>query len=217
MKRTRRLHAAEPDMSVEFGRLRLPNPIMPASGTYGYGDEFAAYGDPADLGAVVVKSLSAAPWSGNPPPRLIPLDEPGTMLNSVGLPNPGVQTWASEGLLRLLERGARVVASIWGHTRAEFLDAASLMSEVVGPIAWEVNLSCPNLDRSNEIFAADPGSTRSLMEEIRALCGSETVLWAKLSPDVPDIAEIAAAASEGSADAVTIANTFSGMAIDLES
>lgn len=205
-----------PDLTVTFGRLTLPNPIMPASGTYGYGTEFAAYGDPSLLGAVVVKSLSAAPWKGNAAPRLVPLRQAGSMLNAVGLPNPGVRAWAETHLPDLLRAGARVVASLWGHTREEFLACADALSQIEGPVAWEVNLSCPNLDRSNELFAHNALSTRSVMTEIRELAGADRVIWAKLSPSVPDIVEIAQAAAEGTADAVTIANSYPGLAIDPE-
>jgi dihydroorotate dehydrogenase (NAD+) catalytic subunit len=207
---------AVPDLSVTFGRLTLPNPIMPASGTFGHGTELAAYVRLDELGAVVVKSLSAKPWRGNPPPRLVPLNEPGSMINSVGLPNPGVTAWGSTDLPALLGLNARVVASIWGHTREEFLDAAKLLAELQGPVAWEVNFSCPNLDRSNELFAFNPALLRDLLRDIREIAGEERVLWAKLSPDVPDIVEVAEAAMQGSADAVTLANSVSGMKIDIE-
>jgi dihydroorotate dehydrogenase (NAD+) catalytic subunit len=204
------------DLSVNFGRLFLPNPIMPASGTFGHGAEFAAYGDLSQLGAVVVKSLSAHPWFGNPPPRLVPLRTPGSMINAVGLPNPGVVAWSESHLPALLRLKARVVASLWGHTRDEFIEAAEMMARVDGPVAWEINFSCPNLNRSNELFAHNPELLAELMREIRAVGGDRRPMWAKLSPDVPDIVTIAAAAAEGSADAVTIANSVAGMMIDVD-
>lgn len=138
------------------------------------------------------------------------------MLNSVGLPNPGVEVWSKTDLPALTKTGARVVASLWGHTRKDFLDAARQMSQLTEPVAWEVNLSCPNLDRSNELFAFNPTLMSELLSEIREISGPDRILWAKLSPDVPDIVEVAAAAAAGSADAVTIANSVAGMKINLK-
>ncbi len=206
----------DPDLSVQVGRLSLANPIMPASGTFGQGAEFADYGDLSELGAIVVKSLSAHPWAGNAAPRVLPLDEPDSMINAVGLPNPGVLRWSASHLPALLRLGARVVASVWGHTAEEFIEAATLLAAVEGPIAWEINLSCPNLNRANELFAHNVVLLRQLLLELRSVAGPGRQMWAKLSPAVPDIVAIAAAAAEGSADAVTIANTIPGMLVDIE-
>jgi dihydroorotate dehydrogenase (NAD+) catalytic subunit len=185
---------------------------MPASGTYGYGLEYQAYGDPALLGALVVKSLSATTWDGNPPPRLRPLTA-GSMLNSIGLPNPGVEAWASGTLPRLLGRGVTVVASIWGHTPEELLDAAQLMAKVAGPVAWEVNMSCPNLATSDEMPSHNPEVAYEVCAKIRTLADDAVGVWAKLSPQATDVPAVAAACHDAGADAVTLTNTYPAKAL----
>jgi dihydroorotate dehydrogenase (NAD+) catalytic subunit len=195
------------DLPAAVGRTTLRNPVMPASGTYGYGLEHQAYGDPAQLGALVVKSLSAMPWEGNPPPRLRPLTA-GSMLNSIGLPNPGVEAWASQTLPSLLDRSVDVVASIWGHTPDELLDAAQLMAKVAGPVAWEVNMSCPNLATSDELPSHNPDVAHEVCAKIRALADDAVGVWAKLSPHAPDVPAVAAGCHEAGVDAVTLTNTF---------
>jgi dihydroorotate dehydrogenase (NAD+) catalytic subunit len=188
---------------------------MPASGTYGFGLEYLAYGDPSLLGAVVVKSLSARPWAGNPEPRLHPL-EPDSMLNSIGLPNPGVERWVHDTLPDLLASDVRVVASIWGHTPEELLDAARLMTHASGVIAWEVNLSCPNLSTSRDLPSHNPVVARELCSEIRRLAADSVGIWAKLAPHASDIAAVAGACMNAGVDAVTMTNTYPGMKIDID-
>lgn len=200
-------NATDWDLLTPIGRNTLRNPVMPASGTYGYGLEYLAYGDPAQLGALVVKSLSAEPWAGNPPPRLRPLSA-GSMLNYVGLPNPGVEMWAKETLPKLLERDVTVVASIWGHTPEELLEAAQLMSEVSGPTAWEINMSCPNLATSGDLPSHNPLVAYELCQKIRSLADESVGLWAKLAPHAPDVPAVAEACAEAAMDAVTLTNTF---------
>lgn len=205
--RLRRRDPAAWDLPTAVGRTTLRNPVMPASGTYGYGLEYAAYGDPALLGALVIKSLSAEPWDGNPPPRLRPLAA-GSMLNSIGLPNPGVEAWATGTLPALLDRGVRVVASIWGHTPEELLDAAQRLAKVEGPVAWEVNMSCPNLATSDEQPSQNPDAAHAVCAKVRALAADTVGVWAKLAPQAPDVPAVAAACQDGGADAVTLTNTF---------
>ncbi len=197
------------DHPATLGRTTLRNPVMPASGTYGYGLELAPYGDPALLGALVVKSLSAKPWAGNEPPRLVPLSA-GSMLNSVGLQNPGVGAWSAHTLPLLLERRLAVVASIWGHTPEELLNAAQLMAEVSGPVAWEINLSCPNLATSAELPSHNPDVAREVCGKIRALADDAVGVWAKLAPNAPDVPAVADACSAAGVDAVTLTNTYPG-------
>jgi dihydroorotate dehydrogenase (NAD+) catalytic subunit len=197
---------------VTVGRTTLRNPVMPASGTYGYGLEYQAYGDPAQLGALVVKSLSATPWGGNPPPRLRPLSA-GSMLNSIGLPNPGVEAWTTGTLPALLARGVTVVASVWGHTPEELVDAAQLMAKVTGPVAWEVNLSCPNLATSDEMPSHNPEVAYQVCAKIRTLADDAVGVWAKLSPHAPDVAGVAAACQDAAVDAVTLTNTYPAKAL----
>lgn len=188
----------------------LPNPVMTASGTAGHGAELGAYLDLSRLGAVVVKSLSAEPWAGNPPPRLHPTDS--GMLNSIGLQNAGVEAWLDDDLPALVGAGARVVASVWGPTVAAFEKAAGLLAgapEVV--VAVEVNLSCPNLEGGRHVFAHSPSATAEVVE---ATAGCRRPRWAKLSGDVTDVTEIAGAALGSGAEALTLVNTVRGMAID---
>src|SRR5207249_5747852 len=159
----RRMTLAGGDVSV--GTVQLPNPILTASGTYGLGAEFAAYGDPAALGAIVVKSLSCDPWPGNPAPRLHPVAG-ASMLNAIGLENPGVDAWVAGGLVDLRAAGARVVASLWGRRVEEYRKAAEALAGASGITAWEVNLSCPNLEDPRTMFAHDPAMTAEVITAV---------------------------------------------------
>jgi dihydroorotate dehydrogenase (NAD+) catalytic subunit len=198
------------DLTARVGSVTLPNPILTASGTAGYGAELGAYFDLGRIGAVVVKSLSPGPWAGNAAPR-VHMAVAG-MLNSVGLQNGGVAAWLTEHLPRLERAHARVVASIWGFTIDEYAEAAVMLA-AAGPavVAVEVNLSCPNLGGDHHPFAQSPELTRAVME-VTAACGRPR--WAKLSPNVNDIAEVAHAAHDGGAEAVTLVNTLTGLALD---
>ena len=185
---------------------------MTASGTAGHGDELARYVDLAGLGAVVVKSLAAEPWAGNPAPRVH--ETQGGMLNSVGLQGPGVAAWLDHELPPLLATGATVVASIWGRTVEEYHAAAVALADAPAEVvAVEVNLSCPNLHHGREMFAQRPDTT-ALAVEAATACGRP--VWAKLTPNVADLVPIATAAREAGAEAVTLVNTVLGMAIDAE-
>lgn len=200
------------DLSTRLGSVALPNPIMTASGTAGHGDELGGYVDLGSLGAVVVKSLSADPWPGNPAPRVH--ETPAGMINSVGLQGPGVRHWLEEELPAVLATGARVVASIWGSTVDDYARAAEMLAAApAGVVAVEVNISCPNHHDRNRMFAHSPASTT---EAIRAASACGRPMWAKLSPNVSDLASIAAAAAEAGAEAVTLINTVLGMVIDVE-
>lgn len=202
------------DMSVTVGGVELPVPVMTAAGTSGYGAELGAYFDLSRLGAVVVKSLSAQAWAGNPPVRVVETDV--GMLNSVGLDNPGTPAWVADHLPALVRGGARVVASVWGRSTAEYVAA---VPTGVGPgvVAVEVNLSCPNLggggpDSSHVMFAHDPGLTAEVVEAVVAVAGRP--VWAKLSPNTADLVAVAGAALEAGASALTLVNTLAAMAVD---
>lgn len=195
-------------MAVRVGSVELPNPVMTASGTAGYGTELGSYLDLASLGAIVTKSLSPFPWSGNPAPRVV-----GTaagMLNAVGLQNPGVAEWTDRELPRLARTGARVVASIWGRTVADYAAAAAALAGA-GLTALEVNVSCPNLEGRGQMFACDPSATA---DAISASTAAGVPVWAKLTPNVTDLVEIAEAALGAGAEALTLINTVFGMSID---
>jgi dihydroorotate dehydrogenase (NAD+) catalytic subunit len=211
----RRTHAertSAPDMAVRVGSIELRSPVMTASGTAGHGDELAAYADLSRLGAVVVKSLGADPWQGNPAPRVH--QTAAGMLNSVGLQGPGVDAWVQHELPPLLDRGAAVVASIWGRTVDDYARAAHAIGECPAQVvAVEVNLSCPNLDGGTHLFAHDPEATAAVLAVTEA---AGRPRWAKLSPNTDRLVEVARAAGESGAEAVTLVNTVMGMVIDTE-
>ena len=198
--------AGRPDLTTTVGSVTLPNPVMTASGTAGHGTELAAFQDLGALGAVVVKSLAAHPWPGNPPPRV--REAPAGMVNSIGLQGPGVAAWLVEDLPGLQACGARVVASIWGRTVEEYAAAAALLAGSPGEVvAVEVNLSCPNLDGGNHLFAHDPVLAA---EAIAATAACGRPRWAKLSPNTPDLVDVAGAVAEAGAESVTLVNTVMG-------
>jgi dihydroorotate dehydrogenase (NAD+) catalytic subunit len=197
-------------MAVTVGSVILPNPVMTAAGTSGHGAELAPYIDLGALGAVVVKSLHAEPWAGNPPLRVHATA--AGMINSVGLQGPGVQAWLDHDLPPLLATGARVVASIWGRSVAEYERAADLLADAPPEVvAVEVNLSCPNTESGRDLFAHSVDDTRAVVE---ATAGCGRPRWAKLSPNTSCLVDVALAAHEAGAEAVTLVNTVMGMAID---
>jgi dihydroorotate dehydrogenase (NAD+) catalytic subunit len=199
-------------MGTTVGSVTLPNPVMTASGTGGHGAELDAYVPLGDLGAVVVKSLSADPWPGNPGPRVHAT--PAGMLNSVGLQGEGVAAWLADDLPGLVATGARVVASIWGRSVEDYRRAAdALAGAPAAVVAVEVNLSCPNTEDGRDLFAHDPDATAAV---VAATAGCGRPRWAKLSPNTPRVAEVAGAAAAAGAEAVTLINTVMGMAIDPE-
>jgi dihydroorotate dehydrogenase (NAD+) catalytic subunit len=199
------------DTAVTVGSLRLTHPVMTASGTAGHGAELAAYGDLDALGAIVVKSLASYEWAGNPAPRVHPT--PQGMINAVGLQGPGVVAWQRDDLPALRATGARVVASIWGRSVADYAAAAEAIGNC-GPevIAVEVNLSCPNLEGRNSIFAHDARLSADVMTEVVAACGRPA--WAKLSANTDRIVDVAEAVLAAGADALTLINTLLGLVID---
>jgi dihydroorotate dehydrogenase (NAD+) catalytic subunit len=197
-------------LAVNVGSLTLTNPVMTASGTSGHGAELGAFFDLAALGAVVVKSIASFAHGGNPSPRVRPAT--AGMLNSVGLEGPGIEAWITEELPRLERSGATVVVSIWGRRVEEFAEAAQLLRGVSSCVAAvEVNVSCPNLEDRSKMFAHSPQATAEAIAAT-AVCGRPR--WAKLSPNVADLVEIAGAALGAGAEALTLVNTVLGLAID---
>jgi dihydroorotate dehydrogenase (NAD+) catalytic subunit len=201
------------DLRARVGEVTLANPVMTASGTAGHGAELGGYVDLAGLGAVVVKSVSAEPWSGNPPPRLYAVDS--GMLNSVGLQNPGAAAWLVEDLPPLLRSGATVVASIWGRRADDYRRVAAILATAPPDVvAVEANISCPNLEDRSRMFAhSRAGIGAAIGAAVEGLGGSRP-LWAKLSPNVTDLPDLAAAAIEAGAAGVTVINTVMGLALD---
>jgi dihydroorotate dehydrogenase (NAD+) catalytic subunit len=205
-------------MATRVGPLSLPNPVMTASGTAGHGAELAAYFDLSQLGAVVVKSLSVGPWTGNPAPRLLPAA--AGMLNSVGLQNPGIEAWLAEDMPALASAEARVVVSVWGRSVGDYAEVGRRLTTALvhsrGPVvAVEANISCPNVEDRERMFAH---STEATSAALSALAGAVAPLglpiWAKLSPNVTDLVAIAGAALAGGAGGLTLVNTLMGLAID---
>jgi dihydroorotate dehydrogenase (NAD+) catalytic subunit len=193
------------------GEVALDSFVLTAAGTAGHGDELAAYGDLAELGAVVTKSLAAFAWEGNPAPRVAASG--ADMLNAVGLAGPGVEAWRRDYLPQLRRRGAKVVGSIWGRSVAEYGAAAEAMAGA-DVVALEVNASCPNLEGRSGIFAHSPEATAEIVAASKV---AQVPLWVKLSPNTPDLVAVAAAALAAGADALVLVNTVLGLSIDLES
>jgi dihydroorotate dehydrogenase (NAD+) catalytic subunit len=184
---------------------------MAASGTAGHGTELAPWVDFDRLGALVVKSLTAYEWAGNPAPRV---HAAGVgMLNSVGLQGPGVEAWRRHDLPMLQAAGVRVVASIWGRTVDDYRQAAEQLRGADGVVAVEVNVSCPNTEAGGEMFAHSPAATQDVLAATEA-CGLPR--WAKLSPNTDRLVDVAAAAVGGGAEALTLVNTLLAMVIDVE-
>jgi dihydroorotate dehydrogenase (NAD+) catalytic subunit len=210
----RRSHSTGVDLSVDLGPLRLPNPIVAASGTFGHGAEVAALCDPRDIGAVTTKSVAIFASEGNAPLRVA--EAPGGgMINSVGLPGPGVDAWIEHDLPALLARGARVIASIWGRTVGDYEAAARALKEVAHRVvAIEVNLSCPNVEARAHVFAHAPDTTREATKAVVDALGGAAPVFAKLSPNVTDLVDIAGAAVDAGATGLTLVNTVMGLVID---
>jgi dihydroorotate dehydrogenase (NAD+) catalytic subunit len=208
----RRPTGADVDLTTTVGSITLPNPVMTASGTAGHGAELAPYLDLGALGAVVVKSVSAAAWPGNPALRVH--ETAAGMINSVGLQGTGVEAWLEHDLPPLAATGARVIVSIWGRSVADYEAAARLLADAPATVvAVEVNLSCPNTEAARDLFAHSESATADAMA---ATAACRRPRWAKLSPNVTDLVPIAAAAQGAGAEAVTLVNTVLAMAIDPE-
>lgn len=203
---------------VRVGSVELKHPVMTASGTAGHGAELSAYGDISGLGAVVVKSIAATEWAGNPPPRVHPIAQ--GMINAVGLQGLGVQHWLDHDLPKLAAAKSTAVVSLWGRSIEEYRDAAQLLevglnrSSFADTVAAvEINLSCPNLG-GHGIFAHDAELSA---EVIRACAVLTRPLWAKLSPNTDRVVAIARAVHEAGAEAVTLINTVVGLVLDPDS
>jgi dihydroorotate dehydrogenase (NAD+) catalytic subunit len=196
-------------LAVQLQRLRLENPILVASGTFGYAREMAAYVDFRKLGGIIPKTVTPAPRLGNPPPRTV--ETPSGMLNSIGLDNDGLQVFIEKHLPYLLSLGTAVIVNIAGRNEEEFVQMAARLDEFDEIAAIELNVSCPNVTGGVD-YGTDAGKTEAVVRSVREAC--ELPIIAKLTPNVTSVPEIAAAAAEGGADAVSLINTVQGMAID---
>jgi len=200
------------DLRVTIAGVELQNPVLAASGTFGYGTEFEDIVDLKKLGGVVTKGLSLHPMPGNPSPRL--LETTAGMLNSVGLQNIGAQAFVETRLPRLRQLGVMVVANVFGESVEEYLEVIGILNQGEGIAAYELNVSCPNTSRGGIVFGADAEVLTELVRAAKA--AARRPLWVKLSPNVTSIATLAQAAERAGADALTVANTFLGMAIDAD-
>jgi dihydroorotate dehydrogenase (NAD+) catalytic subunit len=200
------------DLSVEIGSLRLSNPLIAASGCYGYGVEYADAVDLSSLGAVVSKGLFLAPREGHPPPRIV--ETPSGMLNAIGLQGIGVHRYIAEKLPELRRLRATNIINICGSTLDEYVELARILSDAEGVHALELNISCPNIKEGGITFGCSLHGTFDVVSAVKKVTPLPVI--PKLTPNVTDVASIAKAAEEAGADAVSLVNTFLAMAIDVE-
>lgn len=201
-----------PDLSVDIGGLKLKNPIMTASGTFGYGEEYAPFINLNDLGAIIVKGLSLKPRMGNPPPRII--ETASGMLNAIGLQNVGVQAFIEKKMPYLRTLEVPVIANILGEDPEEYQRIAERLTPVPGVAALEVNISCPNVSKGGIAFGANPESAIDVVRRVKSVTDLPVIV--KLSPNVTDIAMIAEGVESAGANALSLINTITGMSVDIE-
>jgi dihydroorotate dehydrogenase (NAD+) catalytic subunit len=200
-----------PTLEARLGPLTLKNPVIAASGTFGYGEEYAGIIPLGSLGAIITKGLSLEPRKGNPPPRLA--ETASGMLNAIGLENVGLKAFVKEKIPFLRKARCPVLVNIFGATAAEYAEIARRLSEAEGVAGVEINISCPNLKAGGAIFASEAKSVHQVVSKVRR--ATPSFVMVKLSPNVADIVKIARAAEEAGADAVSLINTLTGLAIDV--
>jgi dihydroorotate dehydrogenase (NAD+) catalytic subunit len=201
------------DLEVSIGRLTLENPVMVASGTFGYGSEYAGFVDVNALGAVVTKGISIAPTDGNPAPRTV--ETPSGMLNAIGLQNPGFEVFEKEKMPFLRKLRSKTIVNFFGSTVEEYSELAGRLDSVEGVDALEVNISCPNIKQGGLAFGSDPKTAALVARAV--LERTKKPVLVKLSPNVTDIVEIARAVADTGVDGLTLINTLRGMAVDYRS
>jgi dihydroorotate dehydrogenase (NAD+) catalytic subunit len=200
------------DLTMGLGFLKLKNPVLAASGTFGYGLEFEPYLGLAELGGIVVKGLYLNPREGNPPPRLV--ETPSGLINAIGLQGVGVKAFAEKVLPRLRGLDAAVIVNVCGGDDEEYVAVVEFLDRQEGIAAYELNISCPNVKKEGLCPALSPDPTFRLVKQVKAV--SRRPVITKLSPNVTNIAEVALAAEEAGTDAISLVNTFLAMAIDIE-
>ena len=202
----------KPDMSVEIAGMRLRNPVMTASGTFGYGEEFAAYVNLEEIGAIITKGLSLKPRAGNPTPRIV--ETPGGMLNAIGLQNVGIEAFIAKKAPYLRTLATPVIVNLFGNTLEEYGELAARLDRIPEVAGVEVNISCPNVKHGGIVFGTDPKAAYDVVKLVRDSTIKPVIV--KLSPNVTDIIEMAHACVGAGADALSLINTLTGMAIDLQ-
>jgi len=200
------------DLSVDLGFLKFKNPVLAASGTFGYGLEFIPFIDLEKLGGIVVKGLYFSPREGNPPPRLA--ESPSGLINAIGLQGVGVQKFVQEILPRLKKIKTAVIVNVCGESEEEYAQVMDFLSQEQGIFGFELNISCPNVKKNGLCPALSPESTYAVVKLAKS--SSRLPVITKLSPNVTDIVEIALAAQEAGSDGISLVNTFLAMAIDVE-
>ena len=203
----------EPSLAVEIAGIRLQNPVMVASGTFGYGVEYVDLVDLRRLGAIVVKGISLEPWQGNRPPRVVEVTS--GLLNAIGLQNPGVQGFARDYLPRLAQFGVPIIVNIWGRTIEEYCEVAARLSDLPQVSGLELNISCPNIKEGGLAFGTDAEATRRVISAVRAR--TQLPLIVKLPPHLWHTPLFARLAEEAGANALSLINTVPAMAIETES
>lgn len=199
------------DLTTRLGPIELANPVLVASGTFGYGVEAPSLTRASELGGIVTKTLSIEPRRGNPPLRLH--ETPGGLLNSIGLQNVGVDRFREEKLPKLRALGVPIVASVGGKSVDDFVEGVRRLTGVAGIVAFEINISCPNVQNGME-FSQRPDSAAEVIRQVKKV--SKLPVWAKLSPNVTHIGDLARACEDAGADGLTAVNTFVGLAVDLK-
>jgi dihydroorotate dehydrogenase (NAD+) catalytic subunit len=199
-------------LTVGIGTLKMKNPVMTASGTFGYGDEYAPYVDLNRLGAIIVKGLSLQPRLGNPGPRI--METPAGMLNAIGLQNIGVKSFVRDKLPYLRQFDTAVIANVYGETIEEYLRVSEILTAADGVHALEINVSCPNVKKGGVAFGTDPDMVAEVTKGVRGVTDLPVIV--KLSPNVTDIAVMAKAAEAAGADAISLINTITGMSVNVE-
>ena len=202
----------KPDLSVTIAGVKFPNPVLVASGTFGYGEEYGALIDLSKLGGIVCKSVTLLPREGNPPPRTV--ETPSGMLNAIGLTNVGVDRFIQEKLPFLQKQKTRIIVNVAGRTIEEYVEVVKKLNPCKGIDMLEINISCPNVKEGGLAFGARCESAQACIKQVKGISGFPII--AKLSPNVTDIMEIAQAVEEAGADAISLINTLVGMAIDVE-
>ncbi len=205
------MNAKRPNLVVEVAGIRLRNPVMPASGTFGYGEEFAPYLDLRRLGAIVTKGLSLNPKAGNPMPRIA--ETTSGMLNAIGLQNVGVDAFVAKKCPYYRGLDTPVIANFFGNTLEEYGEVARRLADVPEVTALELNISCPNVKQGGIVFGTDPRAAAEVVSLVRMQNAKPLIV--KLSPNVTDITVIARAVEEAGADAISCINTITGMAVDI--
>lgn len=201
----------KPDLSVSLGKIKLKNPVIVASGTFGFGEEYEDFFNLNELGAIIPKGISLKPMIGNCPPRIFETE--GGMINSIGLQNPGLERFITEKFSYLKKIKTHLFINFFGNTEKEYIELAQRLNDLPGISGLEMNISCPNVKKGGIVFGTNPKMTFRLVQKVRKV--TKLHLMVKLSPNVTDISTIAKSAAEGGADSISLINTFKAMAINI--